>query len=82
MKAVCFDLEGFTISPRVVEEDSGRPIHSDLESPPNDFDTMVILISVDIEAFEFNRKLVTEIGISTLDTVDLRGLQPEAKGNN
>ena len=58
----------------MVEEDSGRPIYSDLESPPNDFDAMVILISVDVEAFEFNQKLVTEIGISTLDTVDLRGL--------
>ena len=34
---------------------------------------MVILISVDVEVFEFNRKLVTEIGISVLDIVDLRG---------
>lgn len=82
MEAVCSDPEGFIISPRVVEEDSGRSIHSDLESPRNDFDAMVILISVDVEAFEFNQKLVTEIGISTLDTVDLRGLQPGAKGNN
>ena len=82
IEAVCSDLEGLTISPRVVEEDSGRPIHGDLESPPNDFDTTVILISVDVEAFEFNQRLVTEIGISTLNTVDLRGLQPRAKCNN
>ena len=74
MEAVCSDLEGFIIFPRVVEEDLGRSIHSDLESPPNNFDVMIILISVDVEAFEFNRKLVTEIGISTLDIVDLRGL--------
>lgn len=32
--------------------------------------------------FGFNQKLVTEVDISTLDTVDLRGLQPRAKGNN
>ena len=51
MEAVCSGLEGLRISPRVVEEDSVRPIHGDLESPPNDFDTMVILISVDVEAF-------------------------------
>ncbi|CAF9930024.1 MAG: hypothetical protein ALECFALPRED_004502 [Alectoria fallacina] len=82
MEGVCSDLEGLTIFPRVVEEDSGRPIQGGLESPPNDFDTMVIFISVDVEAFEFNQKLVTEIGISTLDTVDLLGLQPGAKGNN
>lgn len=82
MEAVCSELESLTMSPRVVEEDSGRPIHGDVESPPNDFHTMVILISVDVEAFEFNQKLVTEIGISTLDTVDLLGLQPGAKGIN
>ena len=82
MEAVCSDLEGLRIPPRLVEEDSARPIHGDLESPPNDFDTMVILISVDVEAFEFNQKLVTEIGISTLDTLDLLGLQPGAKGIN
>ena len=36
----------------------------------------------DVEAFEFNQNIVTEIGISTLDTIDLRGLQPGAKGSN
>lgn len=55
----------------MVEEDPGRSIHSDLESPANDFDATVILISVDVEAVEFNQTLITEIGISTLDTVDL-----------
>ena len=82
IEAVCSNLDGLTVSPRVVEEDSGRLIHGDLQSPPNDIDTMVILISVDIEAFEFNQNLITEIGISTLDTVDLLGLQPGAKGSN
>ena len=82
IEAICSDLEDFTISHRMVEKDSGRPIHSDLESPPNNFDAMVILISVDVEAFEFNRKLITEIGISTLDKIDLRGRQPGAKENN
>ncbi len=66
----------------MAEEDSGPPIYGDLELPPNDFDTMVIFISVDDEAFEFDQKLVTEIGVSTLDTVDLLGLQPGAKGKD
>lgn len=35
---------------------------------------MIILILVNIETFEFNRKLITEIDISILDIVDLREL--------
>ena len=58
----------------MVEKDSDRPIYSDLELSPNNFNTIVILILVNIEAFEFNRKLITEINISTLNIVDLRGL--------
>lgn len=82
METVCSRLEGLTVTARVLEEDLGRPIHSDLKSLPYDSDTFVIFISVDVEAFEFNQKHITEIGISTLDTVDLLGLQPGAKGNN
>lgn len=82
METVCTDLEGLTVTARVLEKDSGRPIHGDLKSLPYDSDTSVIFISVDVEAFEFNQKLITEIGISTLDTIDLLGLQPGAKGNN
>ena len=82
METVCSDLEGLTVTARVFEEDSGRPIHGDLKALPYDSDTFVIFISVDVEAFEFNQKHITEIGISTLDTVDLLGLQPGAKGNN
>ena len=71
MEAVCSDLKGFTIFYRVVEKDLGWLIYSDLKSSPNDFDAMIILISVNIEAFELNRKLITEIGISILDIIDL-----------
>ena len=54
MKAIYFDLKSFIISPRLVEKDLDRLIYSDLESPSNDFNVMIILILVDIEAFEFN----------------------------
>ena len=64
------------------EEDSGRPTHGDVKPLLYDSNTFVIFISVDVEAFEFNQKHITEIGISTLDTVDLLGRQPGAKGNN
>ena len=82
MATVCSDLEGLTVTARVFEEGSARPIHGDLKSLPYNSDTFVVFISVDVEAFEFNQKLITEIGISTLDTEDLLGLQPGAKGNN
>ena len=39
--------------------------------------TSVVFMSIDIEAFEFNQKLVTEIGISSLDMLDLLRLQLE-----
>ena len=82
METVCSDFEGLDVTARVFEEDPGRPIHGDLKLLPYDSNNFVIFISVDIEAFEFNQKHVTEIGISTLDTVDLLGLQPGATGNN
>ncbi|KAI9680963.1 MAG: hypothetical protein M1829_001043 [Trizodia sp. TS-e1964] len=40
------------------------------------FDKSVVFISVDVESYELNHALVTEIGISTLDTRDLEGLAP------
>lgn len=78
METVYSDLECLTVTAGVFDGDSGRPIHSDLKLLPYCSDTFVVFISVDVEAFEFNQKLITEIGISTLDTVDLLGLQPGA----
>lgn len=45
-------------------------------------DASVIFISVDIEAYEFNHKQVTEIGIATLDTLDIRDIAPGTSGKN
>ena len=81
MENVCSGLADLTVTALVSSKDSGRPTHGDLNSLPYDSDAFATFISVDVEAFEFNRKHITEIGISTLDTVDLLGLQPGFKGN-
>ena len=64
------------------EEASGlrlpRPVPT---SPaPHPFHQNVVFISVDIESDEQDHKKVTEIGISTLDTLDLIGVPPGEGG--
>jgi hypothetical protein len=42
----------------------------------------VIFICVDVEAWERDHKLITEIGIATLDTADIASLAPGDGGKN
>lgn len=49
---------------------------------PHPFHDEVIFISVDIESFERNHSIITEIGISTLDTRDLQTHAPGPKGES
>lgn len=42
----------------------------------------VVFVCVDVEAYERNNNLVTEIGIATLDTDDLEGVVPGEGGAN
>lgn len=46
------------------------------------FDQETVLISFDVEAYERAHNLITEIGVSTLDTLDLVGLPPGIGGAN
>lgn len=82
MEAVCSDLQNLTVTARAVENTSGLPRYDNTGLLPKVFTSYIIFISIDIEAFEFNQKIVTEIGISVLDTEDLLGVQPGAKGKN
>jgi hypothetical protein len=53
------------------------------ESPlPFKTEDSVIFICVDVEAWERNHKLITEIGIATLDTADIISLAPGKGGAN
>jgi hypothetical protein len=45
-------------------------------------ESSVIFICVDVEAYEKNHRLITEIGIATLDTADIVDLAPEERGTN
>ena len=47
---------------------------------PYDFDRNVVFICVDAEAYEKDQRKITEIGISTLDTLDLVHLAPGPGG--
>ncbi|KAI9790747.1 MAG: hypothetical protein M1816_004889 [Peltula sp. TS41687] len=48
---------------------------------PYPFDYSVVFICVDVEAYEKDNSLITEIGISTLDTLDLLSLPPGDGGS-
>ena len=47
---------------------------------PYKFDQNVVFICIDIEAYEKDQKKITEIGVSTLDTLDLVELAPGPGG--
>lgn len=51
-----------------------------MEPAPYSFSQSVVFICVDIEAWEKDHKVITEIGISTLDTNDLISLPPSEDG--
>ncbi|SLM41260.1 Ribonuclease H-like domain [Lasallia pustulata] len=53
----------------------------DLSQPaPYPFDNSVVFICIDVESFERNHNMITEIGICTLDTNDLADLAPGEGG--
>lgn len=53
----------------------------DLTNPtPHHFHQNIVFISVDVECYERGHHILTEIGISTLDTQDLQGLAPGQGG--
>lgn len=49
---------------------------------PFAFDENVVFICIDVEAFEHAHNQITEIGISTLDTMDLHDVPPGKAGIN
>ena len=47
---------------------------------PSQFHQSVVFVCVDVEAYEKNQKVVTEVGISILDTLDLQQIAPGEGG--
>ena len=73
--------------------DSSRPtlpITNDQELPAIDFEKPVpyafekqpVFMAIDVEAYEFNHNIITEVGITTLDTLDLVDTPPGKNGTN
>lgn len=65
------DLANLTISPFDVNQPGIHTRESD-----------VIIISIDVESFEKAHNIITEVGVSTLDTRDLHGTAPGHCGEN
>jgi len=42
----------------------------------------VVFVCVDIEAYEKNSRLITEVGVATLDTRDIKSVPPGKQGTN
>lgn len=51
------------------------------QPPPYPVDDAPVLISIDVESYERDPRKITEVGISTLDTLDLVGVAPNAFGS-
>ena len=47
---------------------------------PYPFNQSVVFVCVDVEAYEKNNRVITEVGISTLDTLDIQGVAPGEGG--
>ncbi|KAK3322531.1 hypothetical protein B0H66DRAFT_207375 [Apodospora peruviana] len=59
------------------------PQSLDLHSPiAFQFEDSVLFVAIDIEAYEFNQDLLTEIGIAVLDTNQTASVAPGEKGEN
>jgi hypothetical protein len=59
------------------------PVNFDAAKPaPYNQENSVVFVCVDIEAYERNTSLITEIGIATLDTRDIASMIPGEGGAN
>ena len=80
--AVCSDIQSLSITGSACEKSAGPPVDNGLEPQCANPESPVLFISVDVEAFEHNQSLITELGVSTLATQDLLQIQPGVKGSN
>ncbi len=58
------------------ERDGFHPALKKDSAVPFQQESSVVFICVDVESYERNHSIVTEIGIATLDTADIRGIAP------
>ena len=65
------------------ESESEYEDELDVDQPtPHPQESSVVFVCIDIEAFEFRPNQITEIGVATLDTNDIKGVAPGKSGRN
>ncbi|KAL8796896.1 MAG: hypothetical protein Q9195_000979 [Heterodermia aff. obscurata] len=65
-----------------ISRSANLPDLDDTKPVPYSLDKNVVFVCVDVEAWEKDQSIVTEIGVSTLDTNDLTKLPPGEGGKN
>ncbi len=79
----CLELAGSSIAEQKAPGKLIDPKAIDVGKPaPYAQEDSVIFICVDVEAYERNHNLITEIGIATLDTADINTMSPGEGGIN
>ncbi|KAE9965483.1 hypothetical protein BLS_007620 [Venturia inaequalis] len=68
----------------MIEEQAAPAIPAiDYSQPaPYPFENSPVFVCIDVEAYERSNKIITEIGVATLDTLDLIGVPPGVSGKN
>ena len=64
------------IRPKAGEGTSGIPISLNLRLPMPNVAESVVFVAIDVEWFEFNSNLITEVGLAVLDTFQTMGVAP------
>ncbi|MCJ1232177.1 hypothetical protein MMC14_000126 [Varicellaria rhodocarpa] len=75
-------IDGSLFTTPASKENSPLPNHDTPGTLPGTLNSRTMFLSVDVEAYEFDQKRITEIGISTLETVDLFEIPPGVNGKN
>ena len=75
-------LPGEAMNPLPESIDPSVKVQKVEEPAPYPCDSDVIIISIDVEAYEKAHHIITEVGVSTLDTRDLKGTAPGVDGKN
>jgi len=75
-------LPGEAMNPLPESIDPSVKVQNVEEPAPYPCDSDVIIIAIDVEAYEKAHHIITEVGVSTLDTRDLKGTAPGVNGQN
>ncbi len=80
--AVFPDISNLSLTGPAYEKGSGLPETDGFNPQRANTESWVLFISIDVEALEYNQRLITEIAVSTLATKDLVQIQPGVRGSN